>query len=228
MIGKIELPTWGCAGLAALAVAAVTATAPRPAQAQTQQTGDEYQSTGRQPSYLVVRAYYLWDSFSHNGKESALGVDTFTTVTYRGRPGGGADVEYLPTRWLGIDFAVSQTRIQGDEVIRTPIGPPVERKVNIQARPFTVGLFAHPFRRERADLYIGPLIGVESFSAGFRPSATRFAFGSEIGIDLALGSSGLAITGLGRIVASRFDDALRNASPYRNNYLFGGGLAYRW
>ena len=228
MIGKIELPTWVCAGLAALAVAAtVTAAAPRPAQAQTQ-TGEQTQSTGRPPSYLVVRAYYLWDSFSRRTTETALGVDTFTTVNYQGKPGGGADLEYLPIPWLGIDFAVSQTHVQVDERTTTPTGPPFERKANVQVRPFMVGVFAHPFQWERANLYFGPLIGVTSLSGGFRPSATRFAFGSEIGIDLPLGSSGLAITGLGRIVTNRFDQTLRNTSQYRNNYLFGGGLAYRW
>lgn len=227
MIGKIELPTWGCALLALAAVATVAAVAPRTAQAQTQ-TEEQTQTTGRPPSYLVVRAYYLGASFSSHSSESALGVDTFSTVTYHGKPGGGADLEYLPTPWLGIDLAVSQTHVQGDKVIRTPMGPPFESKANIQVRPFTVGVFAHPFQWERANLYIGPLVGVVSLSGGFRPSATRFGYGSEIGIDLPLGSTGLAITGLGRIVTSRFDDALRNTSHYRNNYLFGGGLAYRW
>jgi hypothetical protein len=231
MIGKIELPTWGCAALALAVAATVAAAAPRPAQAQAQtqtQTEEQTQTTGRPPSYLVVRAYYLWDSFSSHTSESAFGVDTFTTVTYHGKPGGGVDLEYLPTPWLGIDFAVSQTRVQADEVTRTLPGPPFERKANIQVRPFTVGVFAHPFQWERANLYIGPLVGVTSLSGGFRPSATRFAYGSELGIDLPLGSSGLAITGLGRIVTNRFDQTLRNAAHYRNNYLFGGGLAYRW
>src|SRR5258707_1246046 len=145
MIGKIELPNWVCAGLAALAVAAtVTVAAPRPAQAQTQ-TGDQTQSTGRPPSYLVVRAYYLWDSFSRRTTETALGVDTFTTVNYQGKPGGGADLEYLPIPWLGIDFAVSQTHVQVDERTTTPTGPSFERKANIQVRPFMVGVFAGRF-----------------------------------------------------------------------------------
>lgn len=232
MFGKNELPTWSCASLAALAVAAVvTAAAPRPAQAQSEsqtQTQEQTQTTGRPPSYVVVRAYYLWDSFSTHTTETAQGVDTFTSVTYHGKPGGGVDLEYLPTPWLGIDFAVSQTHVQVDERTSTPVGPSFDRKANIQVRPFLVGLFAHPFQWERANLRFGLLAGVTSLSGGFRPSATRFAYGSELGIDLPLGSSGLAITGLGRVITNRFDQTLRNASHYRNNYLFGGGLAYRW
>jgi hypothetical protein len=207
--------------LAVLALAAAAVLAARPARAQSQ---------GQQPGpHFVLRAYYLGDKFSSNGKESRLGVDnTFTTVTYHGKPGGGLDFEYLPIVWLGIDFAASQNHIQADEVTFIPNRPPVETKGNIQVRPFTVGVFAHPFHWEPVDLYLGPFVGVVNMTGNFRPAETRFGFGSALGLDFRLGSSGLAVSALGRIVSNRFSDQLRNASHYRNSYLFGGGLSYRW
>jgi hypothetical protein len=217
MTGKFPLRTWR---FAVLALAAAATLAPRPARAQSQ---------GQQPGpYFVLRAYYLADKFPSHSGESRLGVDSFTTVTYDGKPGGGFDFEFLPIVWLGIDFAASQTHIQGDEVTRTPVGAVFETKGNIQVRPFTVGVFAHPFYWEHLDLYLGPYIGVVNMTGSFRPAETRFGFGSALGLDFRLGSSGLAVSAVGRILSNRFSDQLRNASHYRNNYLFGGGLSYRW
>jgi hypothetical protein len=220
MTGKFALRARLLAVLA-LAAAAILAAPPARAQSQGQQ--------GNQPGpHFVLRAYYLADKFSSNSSESRLAVDTFTTVTYHGKPGGGLDFEYLPIVWLGIDFAASQNHIQADEVVRTPVGPPFETKGNIQVRPFTVGVFAHPFHWERVDLYVGPFVGVVNMTGSFRPAETRFGFGSALGLDFQLGSSGLAVSALGRILSNRFSDQLRNASHYRNSYLFGGGLSYRW
>jgi hypothetical protein len=219
MSGRFELRAWVGA---ILALAAATALAPPPAGAQT--TG---QTTGKPPGpSFVIRAYYLADSFSH--RESKFGVDTFTTITYHGKPGGGLDLEYLPIPWLGIDFAASQTHIQAVEQTGLVVGPTFTTRGNIQVRPFTIGLFAHPLWWERADLYIGPVAGVVDLSGDGHKSETQFGFGSALGLDVPLGSSGLALTALGRIVTSHFTYQLSNVSRYRTNYLFGGGLAYRW
>jgi hypothetical protein len=210
------------AALAALAtLAALSGAAPRPALAQ---------DVGKPPDEgrrMALRAYYLFDSFSQ--AESALGVDTFTTVKYRGRPGGGLDLEYLVTPFVGLDLAASQTRIEADEVIRPAIGPAFATKGKIDLRPFTLGLYGHFYRHEHADVYIGPFVGVVQMSGGsFRPNDTEFAFGAVLGLDLPLGSSGLALSGVGRVLNNRFPDQLRHVSHLHNNYLFGGGLAYRW
>jgi hypothetical protein len=224
MTGQLALRTRLGAVLMLVAAAATLAAHPAPAQSP---GGQPASSPGRQPGpFFVLRAYYLGDSFSN--REARLDVDTFTTITYRGKPGGGLDFEFLPTAWLGIDFAASQTHIQADEVISSPIAPAREIKGNIQLRPFTVGVFAHPFHWERADFYIGPYVGIVTMSGSFRPSENKFGYGSALGFDFRLGSSGLAITALGRILTNRFSDQLRPVSHYRNNYLFGGGLSYRW
>ncbi len=218
MIARIELRGRICA---ALALAACTALAARPASAQ---------GSGRAPDQgprLVVRAYYLFDSFSNS--ESALGVDTFSTVNYHGKPGGGVDLEYLMTPWLGLDFSASQTHIEADETTTTPVGPTFESRGKIQVRPYMLGLYGHFYRVEHADLYLGPIAGFVQTSGGsFRPSDTQFGFGAALGLDLPLGSSGLAISGVGRAISSRFPDQLHKTSHFRDNYLFGGGLAYRW
>jgi hypothetical protein len=217
MIGKVELRSWLCA---ALALAACTTLAPRPAWAH---------GAGRAPELgprLVVRAYYLFDSFSH--AESAFGVDTTTTVDYHGKPGGGVDLEYLFTPWLGLDFAASQTHIEADETTRTPVGPAFETKGRIEVRPFMLGLYGHFYRVEHADIYLGPVAGFVQMSGGGGPTSTNFGFGAALGIDLPLGSTGLAISGVGRALASRFPDRLHSGSRFRDNYLLGGGLAYRW
>src|ERR1700688_1900800 len=128
MTPRSELRSWL---FAALALAACTALAPRPAQAQ---------GAGRAPDQgprVAVRAYYLWDSFSSS--ESALDVDTFSAATYHGKPGGGIDAEYLFTPWVGLDLGASQTHIEADEVTRTPVGPAFETKGTIQQRFFTLG-----------------------------------------------------------------------------------------
>jgi hypothetical protein len=217
MTPRSELRSWL---FAALALAACTALAPRPAQAQ---------GAGRAPDQgprAAVRAYYLWDSFSTS--ESALGVDTFSTVDFRGKPGGGIDAEYLFTPWVGLDFGASQTHLEGDQVTRTPVGPSFETKGKVQQRFFTLGLYGHFYRVERVDVYIGPLVGAEQMTGGFRPDKTEFAFGAALGLDLPLGSTGLAISGVGRILSSRFPDQFHNVSHFRDNYMIGGGLAYRW
>jgi hypothetical protein len=217
MIAGIELRSWMCA---ALALAAGAALAPRPASAQ---------DVGKAPDqgpHVVVRAYYLFDSFSHH--ESAFGVDTTSTVSYSGKPGGGVDAEYLFTPWLGIDVAASQTHIEADQVTRTPVGPAFETKDRIQVRPFMLGIYGHFYRVEHADVYLGPIVGLVQMSGGGRPDETNFGFGAALGIDLPLGSTGLAISGVGRGLASRFRDQLHNSSHFRDNFLFGGGLSYRW
>lgn len=217
MTPRIELPGWLCAALTLAACTALTAPA---AQAQ---------GAGRAPEqgpHFVLRAYYLGDSFSHS--EAALGVDTFTTVTYHGRPGGGLDAEYLFTPWVGLDFAASQTHIAADEVTQTPVGPPFETRGNIQVRPFTLGVYGHFYRLQHMDVYIGPVAGLVQLTSSFRPNANEIGFGAALGLDLPLGSSGLAISGLGRELAFRFPDQLHHASHLRDNFLFGGGLAYRW
>jgi len=218
MIARIELRSWM---FASLALAAGAVLAPPPALAQ----------AGRAPEqgpHLVVRAYYLFDSFSHS--EAALGVDTFTTETYHGKPGGGVDAEYLLTPWLGIDFAASQTHIEADRVTTSAVGPSAfESKSRLQVRPFMLGIYGHLLRVEHADIYLGPIAGVvQTSGGGFRGTGTDFGWGAALGIDVPLGSSGLAISGLGRAVASRFPDQLRNAAHFRDNFLFGGGLSYRW
>jgi len=113
---------------------------------------------------VVVRAYYLFDSFSHS--EAALGVDTFTTETYHGKPGGGVDAEYLLTPWLGIDLAASQTHIEGDRVTSLAVGPSFESKGRLQVRPFMLGLYGHFYRVEHADIYLGPIAGFVQTSGG--------------------------------------------------------------
>ena len=219
MPARLELRTWL---YAVLALAACLALAPRPAQAQ---------GAGHAPDqgpHFVLRAYYLVDSFSHS--ESAQGVDSFVSVTYRGKPGGGVDAEYLFTPWVGIDVAASQTHIEATEVRKTFPGPSALRFTGkIQLRPFTVGLYGHFYRLEHLDLYIGPFVGVVEMTAGgFRPSDTEFGFGAVLGLDVPLGASGFALSGVARALASRFPDQLRPVSHFRDNYFFGGGLAYRW
>ena len=217
MTERSELRSLLCA---ALALAACAALAPRAAQAQ---------GAGRAPDQgprVAVRAYYLWDSFSSS--ESALGVDTFSTVSFHGKPGGGIDAEYLFTPWVGLDFGASQTHIQADEVTRIPVGPAFQNQGKIQQRFFTLGLYGHFYRVERIDIYIGPLVGADQMSGSFRPEKTTFAFGAALGLDLPLGSTGLAISGVGRVLSSRFPDQFRSASHFRDNYMVGGGLAYRW
>jgi len=211
------LRTWLCA---ALALAACTALAPRTAQAQ---------GAGRAPDEgprVAVRAYYLWDSFSSS--ESALGVDTFSTVNFHGKPGGGIDAEYLFTPWMGLDFGASQTHVEADETTRTPVGPAFQSQGKIQQRFFTLGLYGHFYRVQRLDVYIGPLVGANQMTGGFRPDTTTFAFGAALGLDLPLGSTGLAISGVGRVLSSRFPDQFSSATHFRDNYMVGGGLAYRW
>jgi hypothetical protein len=213
------------AALAALpaltALALWLGAAPRPALAQ--QPGNP-PDEGRR---VAVRAYYLFDSFSQ--AESSFGVDTFTTVKYRGKPGGGVDVEYLVSPFVGLDLAASQTRIDATEVVQPAVGRASTTTGKIDLRPFTLGLYGHFYRQEHADVYIGPFIGVVQMSGGsFRPNDTEFAFGAVLGLDLPLGSSGLALSGVGRILSNRFPDQLRHVSHLHNNYLFGGGLAYRW
>ncbi|HLX09925.1 MAG TPA: hypothetical protein VKY89_18860 [Thermoanaerobaculia bacterium] len=217
MMPRIELPGWLCT---ALALGACTVLAAAPAQAQ---------GAGRAPEEgprFVLRAYYLGDSFSHS--ETALGVDTFTTVSYRGRPGGGLDAEYLFSPWVGLDLAASQTHIEADEVTQTPVGPSFETKGNIQVRPYTLGLYGHFFRLQHMDAYIGPTVGLVQMSSSFRPSSSQFAFGATLGLDFPLGSSGLAISGYGSELSFRFPDQLHRTAPLRDDFLFGGGLAYRW
>ena len=214
---RLELRNWLCA---ALAIAACMVLAPRPARAQ---------GAGRAPDQgprVAVRAYYLWDSFSHS--EAAVDVDTFRTATFHGKPGGGVDLEYLFTPWVGLDLAASQTHLEGDEVVRTPVGPPFETKGKVQQRFFTLGLYGHFYRVERVDLYIGPVVGAVQMTGTFRPSDTELAFGAALGLDLPLGSTGLALSGIGRVLANRFPDQLHRASHLRDNYMVGGGLAYRW
>jgi hypothetical protein len=210
------------ATVAALAsLVALAGAAPRPALAQ---------DPGRPPDEgrrVALRAYYLFDSFSQ--RESALGVDTFTTVTYKGKPGGGIDLEYLVTPFVGLDLAASQTRIDATEVTTTALGKAFTTRGKIDLRPFTLGLYGHIYRQEHADLYLGPVIGVVQMSGGsFRGNDTEFGFGAVLGLDLPLGSSGFALSALGRVVTNRFPDQLRHVSHLHNNYLFGGGLAYRW
>jgi len=218
MPARLELGTCCCAGLALLACVTL---APSPARAQ---------GAGRAPDqgpHFVLRAYYLADSFSHS--ESALGVDTFTTVSYHGKPGGGLDAEYLVTPWIGIDVAASQTHIQADEVTTPAVGPAFHATGKIQVRPFTLGLYGHFYRLQHLDVYLGPFIGAVQMTAGsFRPSNTELGFGAVLGIDVPLGSSGLALSGVGRVLSNRFPDQLRNVSHFRDSFLFGGGLAYRW
>lgn len=217
MTSILDPRSWLCA---VLTLAACTALAPPPALAQ---------GAGRAPDQgprVAVRAYYLWDSFSSS--EAVLGVDTFSTVNYHGKPGGGLDAEYLFTPWVGLDLAASQNHIESDEVIRTPIGPAATTKGKIQQRFFTLGLYGHFYRVERMDVYIGPVVGAAQTTGDFRPNDTELAFGAALGLDLPLGSTGLAISGIGRVLASRFLDQLHRGSPYRDNYMLGGGLAYRW
>jgi hypothetical protein len=214
---RLPLRSWLCA---VLPLAACTVLAPRPAQAQ---------GAGRAPDQgprVAVRAYYLWDSFSHS--ESALGVDTFSTVSFHGKPGGGVDLEYLFQPWVGLDLAASQTHIEGDEVVRNPVGPAAATTGKIQQRFFTLGLYGHFYRVERVDVYIGPVVGAVQMTGSFRPSDTELAFGAALGLDLPLGSTGLALSGVGRILANRFPDQLHRASHFRDNYMLGGGLAYRF
>jgi hypothetical protein len=217
MTPRIELRSWLCA---ALALAACTALAPPPARAQ---------GAGRAPEqgpHFVLRAYYFGDSFSHS--EAAMGVDTFTFVTYRGRPGGGLDAEYLFSPWVGLDFAAAQHRIAADEVTTSPISPPFTATANIQVRPFMLGIYGHFLHLEHSDLYIGPVAGLVQLTGGFRPNQTELGFGAALGLDVPLGSSGFAITGTGRVIAFRFPDLLRPVSHFRDDFTFGGGLAYRW
>src|ERR1700680_2198571 len=172
-----ELRTWLCA---ALALAACIALAPRTALAQ---------GAGRAPDQgprAAVRAYYLWDSFSSS--ESALGVDTFSTVSFHGKPGGGIDAEYLFTPWMGLDFGASQTHVEADEVTRLPVGPSFQSQGKIQQRFFTLGLYGHFYRVQRVDVYIGPLVGADEMTGSFRPNKTTFAFGAALGLDLPLGA----------------------------------------
>jgi len=213
---RLELRSWLCA---ALAIAACTVLAPRPAQAQ---------GAGRAPDQgprVAVRAYYLWDSFSHS--ESALDGNTFSTASFHGKPGGGVDLEYLFTPWVGLDLAASQTHLEGDEVVRTPVGA-FATNGKVQQRFFMLGLYGHFYRVQRVDIYVGPVVGAVQMTGSFRPSDTEFAFGAALGLDLPLGSTGLAISGIGRALASRFPDQLHSASHFRDNYMVGGGLAYRW
>ena len=208
--------------LAALAtLAALAGAAPRPALAQ---------DVGKPPDEgrrIALRAYYLFDSFSQ--AESALGVDTFTAVKYRGKPGVGVDLEYLVSPFVGLDLAASQTRIDADEVTTTANGHAFATKGKIDLRPLTLGLYGHFYRQEHVDLYVGPFVGVVQMTGGsFRPNDTELAFGAVLGLDLPLGSSGLALSALGRVLSNRFPDQLRHVSHLHNNYLFGGGLAYRW
>jgi hypothetical protein len=206
---------------AILAVAAAAWLPAPAAQAQEAQTGP---SSGR-ANELAVRVYYLGDHFSYT--EAASTGGTFTTVTYRGRPGGGLDVEYRPVDWLGLDLAASQTHIAADEQA-VGGGPPVRRQGNIEVRPFTLGVFARYLPWRQLALYIGPIAGAVEMSGSFRPASTRFAFGSAAGLDVGLGSTGLAVSGVVRLISSRFDDQLRNASHYRSQFLYGGGLSYRF
>jgi hypothetical protein len=214
---RSELRTWLCA---TLALAACLALAPRTALAQ---------GAGRAPDQgprVAVRAYYLWDSFSSS--ESALGVDTFSTVSFHGKPGGGIDAEYLFTPWVGLDFGASQTHVEADEVTRLPVGPSFQNQGKIQQRFFMLGLYGHFYRVQRLDVYIGPLVGADEMTGSFRPNKTTFAFGAALGLDLPLGSTGLAISGVGRVLSSRFPDQFRSATHFRDNYMVGGGLAYRF
>lgn len=215
---RFELRSWLCAVLAVAACSALAA--PMPARAQ---------GAGRAPDEgprFVVRAYYLFQSFSN--AESALGVDTFSTVTYHGKPGGGVDAEYLFTPWIGIDLGVAQMHVQADETIETPVAPLLQSTGKIQQRFYTLGLFGHFYRAQHIDLYIGPIVGATQMSGSFRPSENELAFGAGLGLDLPLGSTGLAITGIGRILSYRFQDQLHDASHFRDSYIVGGGLAYRW
>src|SRR5260370_391980 len=217
MIARIELRSWLCA---ALALAAGAALAPLPAWAQ---------GSGKAPEggpRVVVRGYYLLDSFSHS--EAALGVDTFTTETYRGKPGGGVDAEYLLTPWLGIDLAASQTHIEADRVTTTPVGPAFETKGKIQVRPSLLGLYGHFYRLEHAAIYLGPLVGVVQPSGSrFRGPGPGLGWGAAPGRVLPLGSSGRPTRALGRAIASGFPAQPRNPSHTRDTFLFGGGLSSR-
>ena len=226
---KLDRRSWQCVTVA-LAVAASCALPPAaraqdaPAAQQEPAAGAEGRRGGEHQ--VVVRAYYLADHFSSS--EGLQGAGSFTTVTYRGRPGGGVDVEYQPVAALGIDLAASQTRIAADQETVGGGGPPARRQGNIQVRPFLLGIYGRPFKWQRLNLYLGPVAGVVQMSGSFRPSETRFAFGSAAGLDLFLGDSGLAISGVVKLISSRFSDQLRPTSHYRNNVLYGGGLTYRF
>jgi len=175
---------------------------------------------------VAVRAYYLWDSFSSS--ESTQGVDLSSTVSYHGKPGGGIDAEYLFTPWVGLDFGASQTHIEADQANTFPVGPVFKNQGKIQQRFFTLGLYGHFYRVQRVDVYIGPLVGANQMTGSFRPDTTTLAFGAALGLDLPLGSTGLAISGVGRVLSSRFPDQFSSATHFRDNYMIGGGLAYRW
>jgi hypothetical protein len=129
---------------------------------------------------------------------------------------------------MGLDFGASQTHIEADEVNEFAGAPIFQTTGKIQQRFYTLGLYGHFYRVQHLDLYIGPVVGADQMTGSFRPNQTTFAFGAALGLDLPLGSTGLAISGVGRLLSSRFPDQLHIATHFRDNYMFGGGLAYRW
>lgn len=177
---------------------------------------------------FALRASYLWDHFALSEGQVTAG-NTFTSVVYRGRPGGGIEGEYLFVPTFGLDLAASQTGILAKETTFLPAGPPIERRGTIDARAFTLALNEHPLTSRRVDFYIGIFAGAEQYSGGgFRANSTQFAFGANLGFDFPLGDSGFALTAAGRVLSARFPEQLSRADHFRAQILYGGGLTYRW
>jgi hypothetical protein len=211
----------------ALALAAVVFTLAGPLRAQDQDTQGSRADTQPQAYHFALRAYYLGEHFSLS--EGELRGNTFTSVAYSGRPGGGFDAEYLFVPTFGVAVAASQNTIAAREVTTNPASPPTERRGNIGVRPITVALNEHPFQWKRLDLYIGVFAGAVEYNGGsFRPDSTQFGFGSELGLDFPVGDSGFAVTAVGKILSARFPSQFSPGAHFHDQYQYGGGLSYRW
>ncbi len=197
------------------------------ARAQDQDTQGSRADAQAQAYHFALRAYYLGEHFAL--AEGLQKGNTFTSVVYHGRPGGGVDVEYLFVPTFGVEVAASQTTVAAKEVTTDSNGVVAERKGNIDVRPITVGITEHPFQWRHVDLYLGIFAGaVEYNGGGFRPDSTQFGFGANIGLDFPVGDSGFAFNASGRIVDSRFPNQLTSASHFHDQFLYGGGMSYRW
>jgi hypothetical protein len=210
-----------------LVPAAVVLLLARPAWAQDQDTQGSQADAQAQAYHFAVRADYLGEHFSlaeglHEG-------NSFSSVVYHGRPGGGVDAEYLFVPTFGFAVAASQTTIAAKEVTTFAAGPPVERKGNIGVRPITLALNEHPFQWKHVDFYIGVFAGaVEYIGGSFRADSTQFGFGPQVGLDFPVGDSGFAFNAVGKILSARFPSQFSSGGHFHDQYLYGAGMSYRW
>lgn len=142
----------------------------------------------------------------------------------------GGDVEYLFTKWLGLDFALAYTNF--DLQFQHSVGEGVQHD-SLGVLPFLVALDFHVVNNRRVDFWLGPQIGYVFFlndvafvvpDVGVHSIETSNTFsykGFNVGLDIKL--SEWAVN-----VALRWQDADASPEILVDPTLITIGVAYKF